>query len=63
MRRAILTEIVRKNVKKRHYENLHKTSHQKSMAAVPKIPNDRREADAVDGTLAGCSSAEMMNFR
>ena len=24
---------------------------------------DRREANALDGILAGCSSTEMMNFR
>jgi hypothetical protein len=42
MRRAILTEIVRKNVKNAIAKSVTKHDLEKSMATAPKIPNDRR---------------------
>ena len=45
MRRAILTEIVRKNVKNAIAKTFTKHHLEKSIATVPKIPNDRLEFD------------------
>ena len=57
MRRAILTEIVRKNVKNAIAKNITKPHIEKSIATVPKIPNDRPRARHVAHLPDVCAQA------